>query len=478
MKSINFIFGCHSHQPVGNFHHVFEEAYEKSYKPFVDVLEQFPAVRTVLHYTGPLWDWFLENRPEYMHRLRALVETGQVEIMGGAYYEPLLSAIPRRDAIAQIRRMQAFCEEHFGQKPRGMWLAERVWEPHMAKTLADAGVEFTVLDDMHFKASGLRPHELHGYYMTEDEGRSVKVFPIIEKLRYTVPFRPVHETIDYLRSVASEDGMRCAVLHDDGEKFGVWPGTFKSVFEEGWLRDFFQALTDNQEWLHSVTYADYMAKARSLGRTYITCASYQEMMGWALPARMQRQYEDLRHQYEEGSDVQLYIRGGFWRNFLAKYPEANTMQKRMLLESNRLERLKASHAGDARLAEAEKLLHEGQCNCAYWHGVFGGLYLNHLRTAVFEKVIEAGRVLDAIEHGEGGWSDCRVQDVDSDGYDELVLENEQTALFVKPEEGGSIYEWYFKPRPFNVLNTLARREEFYHAKLREGDAQMAGQGGD
>ena len=33
MKTINLIFGCHSHQPVGNFEGVFEMAYLQAYHP-------------------------------------------------------------------------------------------------------------------------------------------------------------------------------------------------------------------------------------------------------------------------------------------------------------------------------------------------------------------------------------------------------------------------------------------------------------
>lgn len=150
MKKINLIMGCHSHQPVGNFDFVFAEAYEKSYKPFIEVLERYPAVRFTLHYTGPLWDWFLSHQPDYVTRLARLAQAGQVEIMGGGYYEPLLCAIPERDAQAQIRHMQHFCEEHLGVRPRGMWLTERVWEPHMARILAQSGVEYAALDDAHF----------------------------------------------------------------------------------------------------------------------------------------------------------------------------------------------------------------------------------------------------------------------------------------------------------------------------------------
>lgn len=468
MKSINLILGCHSHQPVGNFDFVFQDAYEKSYVPFIDVLERFPAVRLTLHYTGPLWDWFLENHPDYVSRLRTLVEKGQVEIMGGGYYEPMLCAIPERDAMGQIKRMQAFCKEHFGAEPKGMWLAERVWEPHMAKILAQSGVTYAALDDSHFLCSGLGPEDLYGCYMTEEEGEAIRVFPILEKLRYLVPFHRVDETIEYLRERATEDGARCAVLHDDGEKFGVWPGTYHSVYEEGWLEAFFTALTDNQDWLHSVTYSEYLEQHRPIGRTYLTCASYQEMMAWALPPRRQRELKEVRETLAQHPAISEkcapFLRGGFWRNFLTKYAEANNLQKRMLRVSKRLADCRQRLGESPMMDEAERYLHQGQCNCAYWHGQFGGLYLNHLRTAIYEHLIRAENTLDQIEQ-LGDHVRATSVDFDGDGQLEYVLENSALAAFVDPNDGGTIFELDYKPGHFNLLNTLTRREEPYHADL-------------
>jgi alpha-amylase len=478
MKSIDLIFGCHSHQPVGNFENVFAMAYDQAYLPFVEVLEKYPTVKVTHHFTGPLFDWFEANRPEFIERLAALVRSGQVEIMGGGYYEPLLCAVPERDSIAQIRRMNAFCKRHFGAAPKGMWLAERVWEPHMPRIMNRAGVEYTAVDDTHFLCSGLTPNELFGYYVTEDEGRAVKVFPILERLRYLIPFHQVFESIDFLRENATEDGLRCAVIHDDGEKFGVWPETHMSVYDEGWLEEFFQALADNQDWLHCVTYSEYLQKASALGRVYLPTASYQEMMAWALPTSMHRRLKRVLKQIEENPErapeQKLFVRGSFWRSFLAKYAEANNVQKRMLRVSERLEKLRRKK--DPRLDEAERLLHQGQCNCAYWHGVFGGLYLNHLRTALYEKLIEADRVLDAVEHKNDGWVSCESVDFDADGNDEAVLENARLFLAFSPADGGTLFEWDFKDKPFNFGNTLTRREEVYHDLLREQQVHVGESG--
>lgn len=467
MKHINLIMGCHGHQPVGNFDFVFEEAYERSYKPFLDVLERFPAVQLTLHYTGPLWDWFLAHRPEFVDRVARMAQSGQIEIMGGGYYEPLLCAIPERDARAQIERMQRFCETHLGVRPRGMWLTERVWEPHMARILAQSGVEYAALDDAHFLCSGIGPEELYGYYMTEEEGEAVKIFPIQEKLRYLIPFHQVSETIDYLRALATEAGERCVVVHDDSEKFGSWPFTYESVYEEGWLEAFFQALTDNQDWLHTVTYRAHLDAQPPVGRTYITCASYQEMMAWALPTQRQRELRGARAALAEHPELDKqcapFMQGGFWRNFLAKYPEANTMQKRMLRVSKRLDRLR--HCADQRaFQDAEKHLHRGQCNCAYWHGQFGGLYLNHLRTAIYRELILADNALDTLEPRPSSVT-VETVDFDGDGQNEQILESRTLGLYLSPHDGGTLFEMDYRPAAFNLLNTLARREEPYHDNL-------------
>jgi alpha-amylase/alpha-mannosidase (GH57 family) len=475
-KSISLIFGCHSHQPVGNFDHVFAESYAKAYLPFLDVLQRFPHVHVTLHYTGPLFDWFKQHRPDFLQLLAKLSASGQIEIMGGGYYEPLLCAIPERDALDQIARMNSFCEEHFGKKPRGMWLAERVWEPHLPKIIKRGGLEYTALDDTHFLYSGLGHDDLFGHYITEDEGYTVKVFPILEPLRYAIPFQQVERSIAFLRENASEDGTRCAVIHDDGEKFGVWPETYHSVYEEGWLLDFFSALTENKDWLHSITYSEHLDRVPALGRTYLTCASYMEMMEWALPTAMQRQFHHFKDWAsgggQRGDEAKLFLRGGFWRSFLSKYPEANNIQKKMLRVSNKINRQAGND--DARIAEAQSLLHQGQCNCAYWHGVFGGLYLNHLRTALYEKLILAESLSDAVQHGDGPWTTIEAVDFDGDGRNEVVIERTDLCAVVSPSDGGTIVELDFRAKNFNFFNTLARREELYHDALRRGGVTMPG----
>ena len=53
---VRLILTLHNHQPVGNFDNVFEAAFQDSYVPFLDVLQDFPELPIVLHLSGSLLD--------------------------------------------------------------------------------------------------------------------------------------------------------------------------------------------------------------------------------------------------------------------------------------------------------------------------------------------------------------------------------------------------------------------------------------
>src|SRR5258708_37510416 len=193
----------HAHQPCGNFEHVLEKAYDTSYLPFIEHLEAHPKVGLGLHYCGRLLTWIEEQRPEYFARLRRLVQSGQVELVGGGFYEPILVSIPPEDQREQITRLAAYIEKHFGRIPSGAWLAERVWEPQLPAALAAANVSYTLVDDMHFLAAGFEPEELFGAYIADDRGKTVWLYPGPKALRYLMPFVKAVDIIAHLPDAAS-----------------------------------------------------------------------------------------------------------------------------------------------------------------------------------------------------------------------------------------------------------------------------------
>ncbi|MFH1709994.1 MAG: alpha-amylase/4-alpha-glucanotransferase domain-containing protein [bacterium] len=486
MKKINFLFGIHCHQPVGNFPEVIRRAYFDSYLPFIEAMEAHPNIRFTAHYSGILYEWFLEFHPEFIEKLKLLVKRGQLELMTGGFYEPILPIIPDEDKLGQIEMETDFIKKNFLKTPRGLWLTERVWEPHLSKTLATAKIEYIAVDDYHFISAGADEKDLFGYYVTEEEGCKVNVFPISKHLRYLVPFKMPHETIDYLKSIATEDGGRAAVLADDGEKFGVWPGTRKWVYEDKWLENFLKALEADRETIRTMTFSEYLDEYRAMGRIYLPTASYAEMMEWALPVKAGLEYEKVVEEirsFGKYDEYSRFIRGGFFRNFFVKYPESNNMHKKMLYVSEKISTLGkgkklglSSGSRDEQIRLSKQDLWKGQCNCAYWHGVFGGLYLNYLRHAVYENLIAAEVEADKVAYGDQKFIEVRAVDFDKESSDEILVSNNLLNCYFSPSYGGCLFELDYRPKNFNLLNGLARREEAYHKKIRTAAQPASAEG--
>src|SRR3989304_1489554 len=51
----------------------------------IGALEGHPGVRVGLHYSGPLLEWLLAERPRTIERLQALVARGQGGVLGGGW---------------------------------------------------------------------------------------------------------------------------------------------------------------------------------------------------------------------------------------------------------------------------------------------------------------------------------------------------------------------------------------------------------
>jgi 4-alpha-glucanotransferase len=468
MSHVRLILALHNHQPVGNFDHVFEAAYKQSYLPFLEVLEEYPQIPFALHTSGPLLEWLVERHQEYVSRVRSMVDAGRVEILGGGFHEPILTMIPYRDRVGQIRDYSAYLEELFGTAVRGMWVPERVWEQHLVSAIHEAGIEYTILDDFHFERAGLAESDLFGYYLTEDEGRLLKVFPGSERLRYAIPFQDPHVTFEFLRRVADERPGATLVVADDGEKFGSWPETFDHVYTHGWLRRFCDMIAANRDWLQMSTFSGAVDSTLPLGKVYLPDSSYREMTEWVLPPARLSEYEAAVKQAESHPATERlrpFVRaGGFWRNFKAKYAESDEMYARMFGISQRLAGASAEADPDY-LDAARQELYRGQCNCPYWHGSFGGLYLPHLRNAIYRHLIAAHNALDDAEGKTGPRVAIEAADFNFDARQEVRLENDRLIAHVRPASGGHIYALDVRHALTNVLATLERRPESYHAKV-------------
>ncbi|MGH2500268.1 MAG: alpha-amylase/4-alpha-glucanotransferase domain-containing protein [Candidatus Limnocylindria bacterium] len=448
----------HQHQPAGNFPHVYQEVAERSYAPLVAALYRHPEVKATLHFSGPLLDWLEANRPDVIGDLGDLLKRGQVELLTGGYYEPILVGVPRRDAVGQIRALTDRIVGLFGRRPLGAWLAERVWEPQVPSVLAEAGVAYTTLDDEHFLQAGVRRDELGESFITEDQGFPLVVFPGSVRLRYLIPFKEVSATIRELRERHAA-GAKLVVYADDGEKLGGWPGTYQRVHKDGWLEDFFTAIAQ-ADFLETITLEHAWIFNKPSRRIYLPGGSYPEMGEWALDLHAARRFAQARNALKD--DLASLVAVAPWRNFFAKYPEANALHKRMLMVSEELAR-RSILDQSPEVRHAQQNLWRGQGNDAYWHGIFGGLYLPHLRADAYGSLLKAERILAERRIAAG-----EQRDYDVDGNEEYLFRGNAGAVFVHVQ-GGAVIEWDVYASATNLIDTLARRPEAEHEQLRRAE---------
>jgi hypothetical protein len=454
VEPLRFVFGVHQHQPVGNFGYVFEEHTRDVYLPLLKALAEREFFPIVMHLSGPLLEWLESSHSKYLDMVGELAAAGKIEMLLSGYYEPLLAALPRTDRVEQIVWMREAIASRFGVNASGLWLTERVWEPELAADLADAGVRYVLVDDRHFLVTGFQREQLHVPWRTESNGKRVDVLAIDERLRYLIPFRPPSEIAEYVHDLR-EAGHGLAVFADDGEKFGGWPGTREWVYEKGWLRDFLdtmESLVASGEITLS-TCIDALGAVPSGGLAYLPTASYREMEGWSLPPtaalRLGEIETELGAERIAGEDG-AFIRGGHWRNFLAKYPESNRAHKKMMALSALCRR-----RGDPE--DVRRAIGRAQCNDASWHGVFGGLYLPHLREAVWLNLAHAERELRRNER-----LTAQVLDFDADGSDEVWVHSAYFSAVVAPSRGGAVVEYTVFEAGVNYADVLTRRREAYH----------------
>lgn len=439
----------HFHQPVGNLDTVVRSATDRCYRPFLEVLARHPEVRMTLHYSGCLLEWLEANAPDVTDAVGNLSERGQIELMTGGFYEPVLAALPHRDRVGQIRMLTDHLATGFGADATGLWLTERVWEQDVVAAITEARVRYTVVDDTMFHSVGVTDEALTGPFVTDHDGVPLLVYAGDRRLRYLIPYKKVDRVLSYVEEGADE---RLFVYADDGEKFGEWPDTFDRVYENGWLESFFASLARSD--IEIVTLGEHAAGTEPRGRAYLPSSSYDEMMTWALPAAARLTVGKARRELAKDDPEGLlpFVRGAPWRSFIAKYPEVNQLQKRMLFVSRSLERA----GGDV---EALHELYRAQCNCAYWHGAFGGVYLAFMRTALWHHLMRAEA---RIRSGPGaGGNEPLEIDLDADARPEILLTGSWGAAVVDPRAGTVVEldDWRFGA---NLLAVTARHEEAYH----------------
>lgn len=445
----------HHHQPVGNFPEVLEACYAKCYGPILEALERHPGVRMTLSYSGPVLLYFLEKQPQALERLRLCLARNQIELLAGGFYEPVLVSLPPDDAVAQLKKSTDWIAKNLNHRPKGAWLAEAVWEPGLVPLLKQAGLDFTLLRSERFFQAGLPESALGGHYITEHHGETFRIFPHDPTLGRLLPDQPLDEVFAFLRRVSRRSGFQTLTMADLAERWGVWGNSHERIQKSGYLEKWFERLEGASDWISLQTFSENLSQETPLGVCYVPGGVNWDLGAWSLPAESRQQYLQARRSLEVRHDANHflpYFRAGSWNGFKSRFLQSRLMQLRGIQLKAALEKTSLAPAEAAHLAD---LLHQAQCNTAYWHGASGGIYLPHLRQAVWQRLLAVEK---SLRQAQSGWK-AEEGDFDADGRSEIRVGSSSVVWGLAPAYGGACYEWSLLDCCQNVATCLARSPE-------------------
>ncbi|PIE05192.1 MAG: hypothetical protein CSA76_00330 [Spirochaetales bacterium] len=444
MGTVKLIFGTFNSVPAGESEYLFEEAYQNAFKPFLTAIYNHQTIKPTLFYSGPLLEWLEGRHPEFHTVLGEMTARKSIEILGGAYWEPILPMIPAADRVGQIEVMTTYLRKKFGKRSRGSWIPSQIWEAHLASSLRASGMGYVFLSERAFPAvPGFRPDYP---VLAEDQGKSIIIFPVMNTLADRFLKVPPEHIVESLRALEKQDGKEVVVsLILDGVSLGG-DGSYAVCYGEKWLERFFKAVEENRSWLECVHPGRYLRDfPASRPKVYVPGPSYQALMRWSR----------LNGSSSASARIDPSRPPAYYREFLTKYRESTLMYSKMM----HVEVLANQLRGDkSRKKNAKELLWKGQEHYAYWHGPTGGIYNSRLRHAVYGALIEAEKATREKGVFQAALTDM---DFDMDGEKELLYNGHIFNAYIHTT-GGALFELDYLPVFRNYLATIARYPEDYH----------------
>ncbi len=448
MSSVHLILGSHNSQNLDLSPADQNAQYEHALKPFLKLLYNRRDTRFTLYYSGLLMEWLDKHHSEFVDVLTEMVKRRQVELLGGAFYEPLLPLIPKTDRIGQIERMTTYLRKCIGRRPRGAWLPEGVWDQRIAASLNTGGLDYVLLRSGAFNTDTGKPP--FRAILTEDQGKTLTVLPVAHRLSEKLFSGTPEETVGFLRHLRDNDaGSPVVALMFDGVNVGYdKEQTAESI---RWYERFLDLVTTS-DWIEVNTPGRLVQSLQPSDRRYAPTSSFRALMDW-LPENQQQDLGDAA--YRGCSGVPDCEAEGSFRSIMEVYPESARLYSRMQHTHVLVNQIR----GDKyRKITAREELWRGQSHFAYWHNRTGGIYRSNLRKATYAALIEAEKT--TRERGIFIPAMTRI-DVDLDGREEILYQGNEINAYLH-RFGARLFELDFIPRNWNYLDTFQRRPEPFH----------------
>ena len=236
----------------------FLSEYNSFYRPFFQILYGHPSIPIVLYFSGLWYEWLADEHPEVLNLISEIMKKNrQVELLGGAYYEPYLPLLQHNDRIGQIDALTTSIRQRFLKKPKGCIIDSSSWDNSLISSLKSCGIEYVFLDkSAMFFPAGYRVPD-YQVSMTEDQGKIITIFPLADKLLENAQEMTPEEFVQKLLQVKGKDSV--VSLFFDRKKI--------PYLDLVWLDEFFRLITSNKA-IELISPSQYLKGEPEIAREY------------------------------------------------------------------------------------------------------------------------------------------------------------------------------------------------------------------
>jgi len=228
----------HFYQPPTQVPSVLKRICDESYRPLLQVFEEYPNARVTINFNGVLTDMLIDcGHGDVIEGLRSLAENGQLEFTGTGKYHPILPLIPREEVKRQLDLNTQTNRRSFGKayEPQGFFPPEMCYSQDILQPITKSGYRWIIL-------SGIAcPTEwpLDIFYRAKCDGQEIAVFFRDDVLSNRISFQDL-EAKSFITHLEEWQGKReniYVVTAMDAETYGHhiqdWERTFLAkVYEE------------------------------------------------------------------------------------------------------------------------------------------------------------------------------------------------------------------------------------------------------
>ena len=226
-----------------------------------------PGVRLGLHYTGPLLEWFERRHPEFFDHLRELdlsraSGTGRRRLLrtDPRFHSARGSAAANSIACANIcsKNSAASRMAHGSPSASGSRRCLTRWLRQASNTRSST----TCIS----WPAGFELDQLHGDYVCEDRGQTVRVFPGLKSLALPAAF-PSSSKRPSLSFVKAPSAIPAAwpPWATTARSSALGPAPTTIDYRDGWLDGFFEPWRIRADWLVTIPPGEYIRAHRAPG---------------------------------------------------------------------------------------------------------------------------------------------------------------------------------------------------------------------